>query len=138
MINTYSNPTDLKITDMRFVDIDGAPKRCTILKIMTNQGITGYGEVRDASSKTYALNDININIEAGEFVFIVGTSGSGKTSLLKLLLKEKGISQTELAENVGVSQAMISYIVKGFKAPSVTLLKRISDYLGVTMDELVQ
>ena len=39
MINTYSNPTDLKITDMRFVDIDGAPKRCTILKIMTNQGI---------------------------------------------------------------------------------------------------
>ena len=55
MINTYSNPTDLKITDMRFVDIDGAPKRCTILKIMTNQGITGYGEVRDASPKTYAL-----------------------------------------------------------------------------------
>ncbi len=41
MINTYSNPTDLKITDMRFVDIDGAPKRYTILKIMTNQGITG-------------------------------------------------------------------------------------------------
>ena len=27
MINTCSNPTDLKITDMRFVDIDGAPKR---------------------------------------------------------------------------------------------------------------
>lgn len=53
--NPYSNPSELKITDMRFVDIDGAPKRCTILKIMTNQGITGYGEVRDASSKTYAL-----------------------------------------------------------------------------------
>lgn len=60
------------------------------------------------------------------------------TKKIKLLLKEKGISQTELAENVGVSQAMISYIVKGFKAPSVTLLKRISDYLGVKMDELVQ
>jgi len=53
--NTCSSPSDLRITDMRFVDIDGAPKRCTILKIMTNQGITGYGEVRDASSKTYAL-----------------------------------------------------------------------------------
>ncbi|MCI7136222.1 MAG: mandelate racemase/muconate lactonizing enzyme family protein [Candidatus Limivicinus sp.] len=50
-----SRPSDLKITDMRFVDIIGAPKRCTILKIMTNQGIEGYGEVRDASSKTYAL-----------------------------------------------------------------------------------
>ncbi len=53
--NTCSNPSDLRITDMRFVDIDGAPKRCTLLKIMTNQGITGYGEVRDASSKTYAM-----------------------------------------------------------------------------------
>lgn len=53
--NTYSNPSELKITDMRFVDIDGAPKRCTILRIDTNQGISGFGEVRDASSKTYAL-----------------------------------------------------------------------------------
>ena len=48
------DPKNLKITDIRFVDIDGAPKRCTIIKIMTNQGIEGYGEVRDASSKTYA------------------------------------------------------------------------------------
>ena len=29
-----SSPSDLRITDMRFVDIDGAPKRCTILKII--------------------------------------------------------------------------------------------------------
>ena len=55
MISHYSIPSDLRITDMRFVDIVDAPKRCTILKIMTNQGIEGYGEVRDASSKTYAL-----------------------------------------------------------------------------------
>ena len=54
-MNTYSTPSELRITDMRFVDIDGAPKRCTILRIDTNQGISGFGEVRDASSKTYAL-----------------------------------------------------------------------------------
>lgn len=53
--NRCSSPSNLKITDMRFVDIDGAPKRCTILRIDTNQGISGFGEVRDASSKTYAL-----------------------------------------------------------------------------------
>lgn len=54
-VNTYSLPSDLKITDIRVAEIDGAPKRCTLLKVMTNQGLVGYGEVRDASSRTYAL-----------------------------------------------------------------------------------
>ena len=46
---------DLKITDLRVADIDGLPKHLILLKIYTNAGIVGYGEVRDASSKTYAL-----------------------------------------------------------------------------------
>ena len=41
--NQYSSPSELKITDMRFVDITDAPKRCTIMKLMTNQGLVGYG-----------------------------------------------------------------------------------------------
>ncbi len=49
------DPAALRITDMRFTDIDGAPKRCSLLKIYTNQGLIGYGEVRDAASRTYAL-----------------------------------------------------------------------------------
>ena len=53
--NNTIDPGTLKITDMRFADIDGAPKRCTLIKLYTNQGLVGYGEVRDASSKTYAL-----------------------------------------------------------------------------------
>ena len=53
-VNTNSKPSDLRITDMRFVDIVGAPMHCTLLRIETNQGITGYGEVRDAASKLYA------------------------------------------------------------------------------------
>lgn len=53
-VNTYSKPSDLRITDMRFVDIVGAPMHCTLLRIETNQGITGYGEVRDGAAKLYA------------------------------------------------------------------------------------
>ncbi len=54
-VNTHSKPSDLKITDMRFADITGAPMHCTLMKLYTNQGLVGYGEVRDAATKTYAL-----------------------------------------------------------------------------------
>jgi gluconate/galactonate dehydratase len=53
-VNTHSRPSELKITDMRFTDIIGAPMHCTLLKIYTNQGLVGFGEVRDGASRTYA------------------------------------------------------------------------------------
>ncbi|MBQ9332267.1 MAG: mandelate racemase/muconate lactonizing enzyme family protein, partial [Oscillospiraceae bacterium] len=53
--NTNSKPADLKITDMRITELAGAPYPCLMLKLYTNQGIVGYGEVRDMASKTYAL-----------------------------------------------------------------------------------
>lgn len=53
-VNTNSSPSDLKITDMRFTDIVGAPMHCTLMKIYTNQGLVGFGEVRDGASRQYA------------------------------------------------------------------------------------
>ncbi len=35
------------------------------------------------------LDDVNINIKKGEFVFIIGHSGAGKSTLMKLLFKEE-------------------------------------------------
>ena len=54
-VNKASMPSDLKITDLRVAVVTGAPFTCPIIRIDTNQGISGYGEVRDGASKTYAL-----------------------------------------------------------------------------------
>jgi L-alanine-DL-glutamate epimerase-like enolase superfamily enzyme len=54
-VNTYSRPSALRITDLRIACLVGLPMPCTIIRLDTNQGICGYGEVRDGASKTYAL-----------------------------------------------------------------------------------
>ncbi len=77
-VNTNSSPSTLKITDMRIATVvrgpgdEEAPLRprpagtpapagpafsfgCTIVRIDTNQGVYGLGEVRDGASATYAL-----------------------------------------------------------------------------------
>lgn len=47
--------SDLKITDLRVAVVGRAPMTCPIIRIDTNQGVYGLGEVRDGASKTYAL-----------------------------------------------------------------------------------
>src|SRR6478736_1756689 len=54
-VNANSRPSELRITDMRVAEIVGAPFTSVLLKIYTNQGIVGLGEVRDGASATYAL-----------------------------------------------------------------------------------
>lgn len=57
------------------------------------------------NSNTPALDGINLNIEQGEFVFLVGQSGSGKSSLLRLLLKEeKPTSGTVTVDGINVAK----------------------------------
>ncbi|MCL4781421.1 MAG: mandelate racemase/muconate lactonizing enzyme family protein [Bryobacterales bacterium] len=53
--NTHSRPSELKITDMRMAWIKDAPMQVPILRLDTNQGISGWGEVRDGADKRYAL-----------------------------------------------------------------------------------
>lgn len=54
-VNTNSKPSDLKITDMRVATLRGVPMTSPIIRIDTNQGIYGLGEVRDGATKNYAL-----------------------------------------------------------------------------------
>jgi L-alanine-DL-glutamate epimerase-like enolase superfamily enzyme len=55
-VNIYSRPSALQITDLRVANLTGVPFRSSIIRIDTNQGICGYGEVRDQASPTYALS----------------------------------------------------------------------------------
>ena len=55
-VNTNSSPSTLKITDLRVATVvKPGPSPCPIIRIDTNQGIHGLGEVRDGASATYAL-----------------------------------------------------------------------------------
>ncbi|SPE28770.1 Mandelate racemase/muconate lactonizing enzyme, C-terminal domain protein [Candidatus Sulfopaludibacter sp. SbA3] len=45
----------MRITDLRIAVVARAPMTCPVIRIDTNQGIYGLGEVRDGASKNYAL-----------------------------------------------------------------------------------
>ena len=54
-VQRNSIPSELKITDLRVATVVGAPMTCPIIRLDTNQGLVGWGEVRDGASATYAL-----------------------------------------------------------------------------------
>jgi len=54
-VKRSSSPSQLRITDLRITVVTGAPFRCPLIRIDTNQDICGYGEARDGASERYAL-----------------------------------------------------------------------------------
>lgn len=51
------------------------------------------------SNGTHALSNVNIKIEDGEFVFVVGSSGAGKSTFLKLIMHEEKPTEGEIIFN---------------------------------------
>jgi transcriptional regulator with XRE-family HTH domain len=56
---------------------------------------------------------------------------------LSLIRKDRQLTQVELAEAVGVTQAMISFYEKGVTEPSASVLVALARELGVSTDELL-
>jgi hypothetical protein len=54
-VNRASEPSALRITDLRVAVVTGAPFTVPIIRIDTNQGLVGWGEVRDGANERYAL-----------------------------------------------------------------------------------
>lgn len=52
--------------------------------------------VKRYNKNTVALNNINMIINKGEFVFLVGVSGSGKSSIIKMMLREVKATEGEV------------------------------------------
>ncbi len=62
------------------------------------------------------LNNVNVNIDKGEFVFVVGRTGSGKSSLLKTLYADLPLRQGEIS--------VAGFDLFNLKASQVPLLRR--------------
>ena len=54
-VKRASEPSALRITDLRYAVVVGAPMTCPLIRIDTNQGLVGWGEVRDGANEVYAL-----------------------------------------------------------------------------------
>lgn len=60
-----------------------------------------YRKVSIYQDDVCVLNDVDFNVDEGEFVYIIGKVGSGKSSLLKTLYCELDIDSAEKAEVLG-------------------------------------
>ncbi|MDD1443805.1 ATP-binding cassette domain-containing protein, partial [Dolichospermum sp. ST_sed3] len=75
--------------------------------------------VKDATifqDNNSVLNNINFEIEKGEFVFLIGRTGSGKSSLLKTLYGDLPLHIGEI--NV------VSFDIQKIKSSQISLLRR--------------
>jgi len=68
------DPSTLKITDMRFADIDGAPKRCTLIKVYTNQGLNRETVASDSDFDAFSQPSMRVFIKSANRVSSQGVT----------------------------------------------------------------
>lgn len=100
-------------------------------------------------SKTYqtgtkALSDVNISIDNGEFVFVVGSSGAGKSTFMKLIMREEkpnageihvnGFNLTKMAhKQVPMLRRTMGIVFQDFRLiPNMTVFDNVAFAMHVT------
>lgn len=81
-----------------------------------DKALIHYKDVEIHQQELSVLNDVNLELHKGEFVYLIGKVGSGKTSLLKTFYAELGIA-------AGNAEVM-GYNVRSIKRKHVPLLRR--------------
>ena len=61
--------------------------------------ITLQNVTKEYQKGSIGLDNVSLEVDKGEFAFIVGKSGSGKTTLIKLLLKELEATSGDIVVN---------------------------------------
>ena len=91
----------------------------------------------------YALENLNVTIEKGEFVFLTGPSGAGKSTLLRLLLLQERPSEGEIIvagrnlshltrDETQAYRRTVGFVFQDFKLiPTKTIFENVSFVLRV-------
>lgn len=110
-VSTASRPSELKITDLRIANLTGLPMRCSIIRLDTNQGLVGYGEVRDGATATYALMLKR---------FVVGENPCNVDKVFRKI-KQFGFHARQAGGVCGVEMALMDLAGKAYGVPAYQL-----------------
>ncbi len=95
------------------------------------------------SSGVDALNDVSLTINDGDFAFVVGSSGAGKSTMIKLILKELDATSGEVIVNgynlntlkrrkIPELRRTIGFVFQDFRLiPSMTVYENVAFVLRV-------
>ena len=106
----------------------------SIIRLEEVSKLYGFGD-----AATVALEEVSLNIEAGEFVAIMGPSGSGKTTLMNIIglldhpthgnysLNNRNVSRLKQRRRAKLRRDTIGYVFQSFNLlPRLTVLENVA------------